>query len=70
MRQTVFVKLLAEPKVFDTPGTSGPAVWVAATEIGYGGSVLEAVNALSSKYRTAIYLYYYEGTGKGRPVLS
>lgn len=85
--QTVFVKLLAEPKVFDSPEhergyilrmtvnackdllkspwrkrTCGldSCVEISAPE-GSDGSVLQALNQLPKRYRTVLYLFYYEG---------
>ena len=85
--QTVFVKLLAEPRDFESPAherayilrmaanackdilkrpwrkrTCGldTAMEVPAPEAA-DGSLLAAVNALPANYRSAIYLYYYEG---------
>ena len=82
--QTVFVKLLTEPREFDSAGHERAYVlrmaakdllkspWrkrtcgletvleVPAPEAG-DGSVLAAVNELPAHYRTAIYLFYYEG---------
>ena len=85
--QTVFVKLLAEPREFESAEHERAYVlrmaanackdllkspWrkrtcgletvleVPAPEAG-DGSVLAAVNELPAHYRTAIYLFYYEG---------
>ena len=85
--QTVFVKLLTEPREFDSAEHERAYVlrmaanackdllkspWrkrtcgletvleVPAPEAG-DGSVLAAVNELPAHYRTAIYLFYYEG---------
>lgn len=85
--QTVFVKLLTEPRAFDTPAHERAYIlqmasnackdllkspWrkrtcdleacaeVPAPESG-DGTVLAAVNELPTHYRTAIYLFYYEG---------
>ena len=85
--QTVFVKLLAEPREFESAEHERAYVlrmaanackdllkspWrkrtcgleavleVPAPEAG-DGSVLAAVNQLPAHYRTAIYLFYYEG---------
>lgn len=85
--QTVFAKLLTEPREFDSAGHERAYVlrmaanackdllkspWrkrtcgletvleVPAPEAG-DGSVLAAVNELPAHYRTAIYLFYYEG---------
>ena len=85
--QTVFVKLLTEPREFESPEHERAYVlrmaanackdllkspWrkrtcgletvleVPAPEAG-DGSVLAAVNELPAHYRTAIYLFYYEG---------
>ena len=85
--QTVFVKLLTEPRDFESPAherayvmrmaanackdllkspwrkrTCGldDAVEVPAPEA-EDGSLLAAVNGLPANYRSAIYLYYYEG---------
>ena len=85
--QTVFVKLLAEPRTFETPEhersyvlrmaanackdilkspwrrrTCGlEACAQAPAPEAADGSLLAAVNALPANYRSAIYLYYYEG---------
>ena len=64
--QTVFVKLLTEPRSFESPA------WRQRTrplEDGFqvpapeaeDGSVLAAVNTLPPHYRAVIYLCYYEG---------
>ena len=85
--QTVFVKMLTEPREFESPRherayilrmaanackdilkspwrkrTCGldTAMEVPAPEAA-DGSLLAAVNALPANYRSAIYLYYYEG---------
>ena len=85
--QTVFVKLLTEPRNFESPAherayvlrmaanackdllkspwrkrTCGldDAMEVPAPEAA-DGSLLAAVNKLPANYRSAIYLYYYEG---------
>lgn len=85
--QTVFVKLLTEPRDFQSPAHERAYIlrmaanackdllkspWrkrtcgletvleVPAPEAG-DGSVLAAVNELPAHYRTAIYLFYYEG---------
>ena len=85
--QTVFVKLLTEPRDFDTPAHERAYIlrmaanackdllkspWrkrtcglddvleVPAPEA-EDGSLLAAVNELPANYRSAIYLYYYEG---------
>ena len=85
--QTVFVKLLSEPREFESPEHERAYVlrmasnackdllkspWrrrtcgletvleVPAPETG-DGSVLAAVDELPAHYRTAIYLFYYEG---------
>ena len=44
--QTVFLKLLQKPRAFASPEAGSPP---------------SAVNLLPPKYRTVIYLYYYEG---------
>ena len=85
--QTVFVKLLAEPRDFESPAHERAYIlrmaanackdllrspWrkrtcgldtvmeVPAPEAA-DGSLLAAVNELPANYRSAIYLYYYEG---------
>lgn len=85
--QTVFVKLLAEPKEFDSPEhergyilrmtanackdllkspwrkrTCGldSCMEIPAPEES-DGSVLHALNQLPKRYRTVLYLFYYEG---------
>lgn len=85
--QTVFVKLLAEPKVFDSsehergyilrmtanackdllknPWRKRTCSLDSCMEIpapkGSDGSVLQALNQLPKRYRTVLYLFYYEG---------
>ena len=85
--QTVFVKLLTEPREFESPAherayilrmtanackdllkspwrkrTCGlDAVMEVPAPEAADGSVLAAVNELPANYRSAIYLYYYEG---------
>ena len=72
--QTVFVKLLMEPREFKSPEHEDllKSPWrqrsqsldvgleVPAPQAG-DGSVLEAVNQLPPHYRAVIYLFYYEG---------
>ena len=71
--QTVFLRLLERPRSFETPEKDQlKSHWrkttvdleaaraVPAPEA-EEGSLLAAVNLLPPKYRTVIYLYYYEG---------
>ena len=63
--QTVFVKLLMEPREFKSPWRQRSqsldvGLEVPAPQAG-DGSVLEAVNQLPPHYRAVIYLFYYEG---------
>ena len=85
--QTVFVKLLAEPREFDSPDHERAYILRMAANAckdllkspwrkrtcglddvlavpapdAEDGSLLAAVNELPANYRSAIYLYYYEG---------
>ena len=73
--QTVFVKLLMEPREFKSPEHERAYIlrmaanackdllkspWRQRSQAG-DGSVLEAVNQLPPHYRAVIYLFYYEG---------
>ena len=61
--QTVFLKLLQKPQAFSSP--EHEKAWIIRTAVNLckeeEGSLLSAVNLLPPKYRTVIYLYYYEG---------
>ena len=66
--QTVFVKLLTEPRDFQSPAHERAYILRMAANAckdpapeAEEGSVLSAVNTLPPHYRAVIYLHYYEG---------